>query len=279
VSVLEQTAKHGREWLQQAHAADERASKLGGTQVALDYAADATTRNIEFRGYEYTRTQSEISGALMTRYDESKPQVWTVPLRDKVVPGTTVTAPMGGYLVPAAQASSVVPLLRAHGIAFSTLSRPVTRLASERFRSDSAELASTSVEGHQRLTVSGKWVEERIDIVAGALFIPVAQPRARIVIALLEPQAPDSLAAWGEFNNFFEQKEYMEAYVAEEVARNMLANDAALRGEFEKRLAEDPKFAASPQARLDFFHRRHSSWDMQFQRYPILRVAEAPASH
>ena len=31
---------------------------------------------------------SEISGALMTRYDESTPQVWRVPLRDQVVPGT-----------------------------------------------------------------------------------------------------------------------------------------------------------------------------------------------
>jgi hypothetical protein len=35
-------------------------------------------------------------------------------------------------------------------------------------------------------------------------------------MALLEPQAPDALAAWGRFNNAFEQKEYMEEYVAEE---------------------------------------------------------------
>ena len=43
--------------------------------------------------------------------------------------------------------------------------------------------------------------------------------RARLVMHLLEPQAPDSFAAWGFFNACFEQKEYMEPYVAEQIAR------------------------------------------------------------
>ncbi len=78
-------------------------------------------------------------------------------------------------------------------------------------------------------------------------------------MALLEPQAPDSLLAWGEFNNAFEQKEYMEPYVAEEVARAMLSRDPPLKSTFERRLKDDPAFAKDPQARLDFFYRRHAS--------------------
>ena len=42
-------------------------------------------------------------------------------------------------------------------------------------------------------------------------------------MALLEPQAPDSLAAWGFFNSCFEQKEHIEPYVAEQIAHAMLA--------------------------------------------------------
>ena len=49
--------------------------------------------------------------------------------------------------------------------------------------------------------------------------------------------------SWGFFNTAFERKEYMEAYVAEDVAEQMLKNDPALRQEFEKRLSEDPEFA------------------------------------
>jgi len=132
------------------------------------------------------------------------------------------------------------------------------------------------VEGHQRLTLTGGWKAETQDLPAGSLYVPLAQSKARMVLALLEPQAGDSLAAWGVFNNHFEPKEYMEAYVAEDVAREMLAADPALKAAFEKRVAEDEAFAKDPAARLEFFHRRHPSWDTAFGLYPVFRVDDAP---
>ena len=89
---------------------------------------------------------------------------------------------------------------------------------------------------------------------------------------ILEPTAGDSMAAWGDFNNAFERKEYMEGYVAEEEARKMLAKDPALKAEFEKRLKDDADFAKSAGARLDFFYRRHPAWDAGTNRYPVLRT-------
>ena len=113
---------------------------------------------------------------------------------------------------------------------------------------------------------------------AGALYVPVRQAKARLVVALLEPRAPDSLLAWGSFNTAFERKEYMEAYVAEDVARAQLAADPALAAQFHERLASDPAFAKSPQARLEFFARRHSSWDERLNLYPVLRTDVAPVA-
>jgi hypothetical protein len=276
VSVLEHAAQNGREWLRAAKAADTRATKLAGKPVPLDYIATDKSRTIDFRGYAYTRTSSEVSGALMTRYDESAPQTWKVPLRDEVVPGRSITAPKGGYLVPAEHAAPVGAKLKLHGVEFRTLPHALGKAKLQTFRADKATFAPASSEGHQRLTLEGTWKPETRDLVAGALFVPIAQPKARVAIALLEPQAPDSLAAWGEFNNFFEQKEYMEAYVAEDVAREMLARDARLKAEFERKLKDDPAFAADPQARLAFFHRRHSSWDDRYDLYPVMRTATAP---
>jgi hypothetical protein len=233
-------------------------------------------RTIDFRGYAYTRTPSEISGALMTRYDETTPQVWKVPLRDDVQPALVVPAPKAGYLVPPALAMQVGDKLRQHGIAFHRIERALPGLHAGAFRATTANFASGSVEGHQRLALEGDWKAESFDVPAGALFVPIAQPKARLVMALLEPQAPDALAAWGAFNNFFEQKEYMEAYVAEDVARKMLAADPALKAGFERRLREDEAFAKNPFARLQFFHQRHSSWDDRLNLYPVLRVDTAP---
>jgi len=94
-------------------------------------------------------------------------------------------------------------------------------------------------------------------------------------MALLEPTAADSLAAWGFFNSCFELKESFEPYVAEQIAREMLARDPAIAAEFKAKLASDAAFAASPSARLEFFNRRHESWDERYNLYPILRTDEA----
>ena len=122
-----------------------------------------------------------------------------------------------------------------------------------------------------RVQLEGTWSPQAVNIEAGALFVPIAQPLARLVTALFEPQAPDSFAAWGFFNACFEQKEQMEPYVAEQVAAGMLA-DSALRAEFNAKLQADAEFARSPGDRLEFFLRRHTSWDERYNLYPVLRV-------
>lgn len=276
VAVMEQLAKDGKAWAAAAAAADTRAAALAGQPVTLEYTATDKTRDIDFRGYAYERKPSEISGALMTRYDETTPQVWKVKLRDEFAPSLQTSAPRAGYLVPAAQAARVAQALDVHGIAYARIARPLADAKVQAFRADKFEFGANSVEGHQRLTLGGEWTPETQSLPAGSLFVPIAQAKSRLLMAMLEPRAADSLAAWGEFNNFFEPKEYMEAYVAEDVAREMLAQDPALKAEFEKRLAQDETFAKSANARLEFFQRRHASWDTRYGRYPVLRTDEAP---
>ena len=272
LAVLDLVAEHGDAWQATALAADQRATRLAGTPMPLDYKATDACHEIDYKGYAYTRTPSEVSGATMTRYDETTPQTWRVPLCDVVVPGTVVAAPGAGYVVPAEYADLVSRKLDLHGATYQRLDAGIEGLAVDAFRATSTKFGTAPYEGHQRLTVEGQWLPERQDLRRGSLYVPIAQPLSRVVVALLEPQAPDSLAAWGWFNNHFERKEYMEPYVAEAVAREMLAADPALRAGFEHRLATDPAFAADPQARLDFFYRRHASWDDRMDLYPVYRV-------
>ena len=271
VSVLQQVAAHGRDWQRAAAQADDRAAHLAGQPVALSYRLTDKTTMVDFQGYAYTRTQSDVSGTTMIHYDETRPQVWHVPLRDDVVPDLEIDAPRAGYVVPAAWAQLVASKLDLHGIAYRRIDKPVGQAALQTFRADSVSFAAASFESHQRLSVGGAWHPEARDLVAGSLFVPIAQAKARLVMALLEPRAPDSLLAWGEFNNAFERKEYMEAYVAEDVAREQMANDPALAAEFKRKVETDAAFANSPRARLEFFARRHASWDERLNLYPVMR--------
>ncbi|MBX7185280.1 MAG: peptidase M14 [Vicinamibacteria bacterium] len=287
VGLVELVGVHGEQWLREAGEADSTAAQLGGVEMTLDYRSswrepakggqaasdvdDAGARIIEFRGYAYTRSLSPISGSLMTVYDPKTPQIWRVPFRDRVEASLVVRAPRGGYLVPAEHAEMVGAKLALHGIAFEPLRRPLENAQVEQFRIIRAQFSSEPFEGRQRVALDGEWGATQRDVPAGVLFVPIAQPRSRLVVALLEPQAPDSLAAWGFFNACFEQKEQIEPYVAEQIAKDMFDSDPGLRAEFARSLKDDPAFAADPGARLDFFCRRHASYDEKRHLYPILR--------
>jgi murein tripeptide amidase MpaA len=292
VSLASLVAAHGAEWLKVCGQADVTATRLGGAEVTLDYVTrwreparagaasseredTADARVIEFRGYAYTRTESAISGGLVTVYDPKTPQIWRVPMRDAVNPLLVVRAPGAGYVVPVSFASVVGPRLEAHGVAFKPLARRQAAVRAGTFSAQRVRFSSTPFEGRMRAQLEGVWSEQAVDIEAGALFVPIAQPLARLVTALFEPQAPDSFAAWGFFNACFEQKEQMEPYVAEQIAAGMLAADAGLREEFNARLGVDPEFARSASDRLEFFLRRHSSWDQRYNLYPVVRVEMA----
>jgi hypothetical protein len=170
----------------------------------------------------------------------------------------------------------VAAKLRLHDIAYRVLDKAQDKAPVETFRADQASFGKASFESHQRLAVQGSWKSEPRAITKGSLFVPIAQPKARLVMAILEPQAPDSLLAWGFFNNAFERKEYMEEYVAEDVAREQLAADPALAAEFRRKVETDEAFAKNPHARLEFFARRHPSWDERLNLYPVMRTNVAP---
>ncbi len=276
-SVLAHVAERGGEWMRVAKEADGRASALAGRPIALSYGVSSAEKMIDFRGYEFTRQPSEVSGALMTRYDETRPQIWRIPLRDDVVPDIVVTAPPAGYVVPREHAAWLGRKLDDHGIVYTPIATPLRSARVETFRAENAAFAANSSEGRHRVTLKGEWKPETRNIEAGALFAPIAQPKARLVAAILEPLAPDSLAAWGAFNIAFEKREYMEDYVAEEVAREMLARDPAVAAEFRRKLAEDPEFVKSKAQRLEFFYRRHASWDERHELYPVMRIGTTPS--
>jgi hypothetical protein len=165
--------------------------------------------------------------------------------------------------------------LALHGIEFRKLTGASAATGAEVFRATKITSASRTFEGHTMMTVDGQWKRERRDVPAGSLFVPIAQARSLMLMTLLEPKNPDSLVSWGFFNTAFERKEYMEAYVAEDVAKEMLKKDPALQKEFAQRLDQDPEFARDPAARLDFFYRRHASWDERLNLYPVYRVDAA----
>jgi hypothetical protein len=198
-----------------------------------------------------------------------------VPLLSGVKPVVTTKAPGAGYIVPAAFAQQIGERLALHGFKTVPIEKPRMNALVDVYRADTVKFSDKPYEGRMTVKVTGRWEKERVHVQPAAIYVPLDQPGARLLVHLLEPEAPDSFTSWGFFNGAFEQKEYMEDYVAEDFAEQLLRKDAAAKAAFEKRLAEDPAFAADPKKRLEIFYKRHPSYDARKDMVPVYRV-DAP---
>ncbi|RKH36319.1 M14 family zinc carboxypeptidase [Corallococcus sicarius] len=273
--LLRLVARDGAVLQAAVKAEDQKATSGEVREVVLAWENTSKRETLPFKGYVYTRAPSDISGQTWIRYDDTKPQTWNVPYAPDLQPALRVTLPTGGYVVSAAHAAWVAPRLTTHGIAFQRLTRAVPTAPVESFHSRDLQFRVQSIEGRQGLTAKGAWKPDTQGLPAGSLYVPVAQKNVQLVAHLFEPSGPDSFLAWGFFNAHFEQKEYIEDYVVEPYARELLAKDPTVKAAFQERL-KDPAFAKDPHARLRFFAERHPAWDERFGLYPVYRVASAP---
>jgi hypothetical protein len=116
-----------------------------------------------------------------------------------------------------------------------------------------------------------RWRRGRGIMPVGSVRVASDQPLVELAAILLEAQSPDSFLQWGFLLGILQKTEYLEAYVLEPLARDMLAADPALQREWEAALAADPELRADPEARLRFFGDRSAYHDSRYRVYPIGR--------
>ena len=256
--------------------ADTAAAKLGAAYdpdrrwpLAVGRADESVP--FVFKGYAYRRELSEVSGDVRIIYDNSRPiEIDTVWHN-----GTRVTkevAPPLAYLIPP-QWTELIELLRAHGLRGARLVEPLTA-EFESYRFEDVSFPKKPYESRFEPRFKTVPIVEQRTYLPGSVFIPLDQPAAKVALHLLEPEAPDSAVSWGFFNAIFEQKEYAEHYVLEELARRMLEADPEMRTEFETKVRTDRAFASDPRARLYFFYQRSPFWDDRMNVYPVARVTK-----
>jgi hypothetical protein len=82
---------------------------------------------------------------------------------------------------------------------------------------------------------------------------------------------------WGFFDAIFDAKEYVESYVMERIAREMLRGDEPLAHEF-KEAMQDTSLANHPQLVLDWFYARSRYAETRVGEYPVVRISRVGVS-
>ena len=203
-------------------------------------------------------------------YDPSKSEVWNIHLYNHPTFVVDTTVPYQGYFVmPSAAHVSADERLILQGISYRQLKKPCLPCKLQTFEVSEYTFAPKSYEGRQTLSLKGAWKSTQVNIPVNTLFVPIAVAQAPLIMNLLEPQAPDSLAAWGYLNAYMEQKEGIEGYVIEPFAQEKLAIQRSAAFESFKK---DASNANNPDKLIQFFHKMHPSWDENYRRLPIYRL-------
>ncbi len=244
------------------------ASYLAGTYLPVDFELSKDSVMIDFAGVDFRVEDSRISGSKKIVWG-TEPVNFRVPLFNQNIPSDSALIPHA-YLIPR-EWDDVIERIRLHGLTVNRLTEP-TILEVVSSRLSKPQWQSSLYEGRQTVKFEIQEVIDSVTFPAGTAVVIADQRGNRVLAQLLEPNSRDSFVRWGFFNAIFEQKEYAEDYVMEEVAQRMLAESTSLRNEFETKLQSDSTFAKSPAERLNFFYERSPYWDQNLGLYPVRKV-------
>jgi len=210
-SVLAYTAKNIGVMAEMARRADrETALQFGRGGFVLEFKLEKLF-DVTVKGYELIKETIKpedrgkyppwVGEFIMKKTDKLKD--YELPYLSLAVPGRRLDLPAGYVLLP--HQSAALANLSRHGIRVERMLEGF-KAEAERFKINSVGLDKDIFQGHVLNTIKGSYEKGEIDIPAGSYYVGMDQPLARLVPELLEPEASDSLAAWGFFNRVIVQQ-------------------------------------------------------------------------
>ena len=257
-------------------AADAKYAAMAGNRDAPPiYLAGKTSEAshpIQYHGLKSAPFQSEITGTMVPHYTAEKDDFET-SIHDGIDTTAEAQEPLG-FLIPE-QWKEIADELALHGVRMERTTKALDQ-EFDTWRFTDVRYAPAAYEGGLMTDYTLHPVHERIAVPAGSYWVPMHQQRARLIMNLLHPAAPDALIRWGFAASIFQTMGRIGArpYLTVPIANKVAEEHPEMMQEFEAMLKADPAFAADPQARLDWWMSRSNYQSTAVNRYPVLEVWE-----
>ena len=242
-------------------------------QVKFDILWKPDTINyteVDFKGFEAQNKSSLVTGKEIHHYNHEKPFSKTVKYFDKYFASKSITKPKA-YIIPQAY-SEIIELMLLNDIKMKTL-KTDTLITVEVYYIQEYETAKNPYESHYlHYNTKVRKESQTIQLYKGDWLIETNQINNRYIIETLEPEAHDSYFAWNFFDGILQQKEWFSSWHFDDEAAQILADNPALKIEFEAIKLEDKKFATNHFAQLYFIYQHSEHYEITHNRYPIYRL-------
>lgn len=227
-------------------------------------------RTLDFKGYEGEIIESKVTNGKRLFYDKTKPFVKETKYFDEFKVTKEIEIPEA-YILPQGW-HKVVERLKNNNIEFTRF-KSDTILEVEVNHIKDYKSRTSPYEGHYlhyNTTISAS--KENIKFLKGDIYIDTHQNGVRYLLETLEAEATDSFFNWNFFDTILQQKEGYSAYVFEDVAAHLLAENPSLKKEFEEKLQNDETFAKNPRMQLNFIYKNSPHYEKAHLRLPVFKV-------
>lgn len=247
------------------------AQLLTQVKFPLKWELDSTGYDVvPFSGYKAKYKPSELSGLPRLYYDRNEPWQREIKFFNNYKVVMEVQKPIA-YIIPQAW-KKIVSLLELNGVKTEKIKHDTT-INVVAYTIEDFKTTNNAYEGHY-VHSNIKTMKKRVDInfFEGDYWIYLNQDANRFLIETLEPHAPDSYFAWGFFDAILQQKEWFSDYVFEDIAAQILKENASLKEELEQKQIADSAFAKDAWAQLYFVYKNSPYFENSYRTYPVYRV-------
>jgi hypothetical protein len=288
--------------------ADRQMAALAGDRSAppvylAGKVSTSKSHPLTYLALKRAEVPSVVTGNTAMQYIGEKDDLQTV-IHDEIDTTAEVQMPLG-YLIPS-EWKEVADLLALHGVEIERTTKTLTReFETYRFSGMTTANAGDGI-GRPMYNFETRLVKESITIPEGSYWVPMKQRRARLILAALEPQAPDSLVRYGLMYSAVEsaggrggggrgagggggrggaggagrggttvpESVMPGEYLSEPIALKTMVDNPEVAKEFMAKVASDPTFAADRNARVLWLYQHSKYQPSDNGRYPIVRVWE-----
>ena len=266
--TLEFTAQHG-DLIQSLRAA---AKAMTRTHWPVSWKTDiAHPSHFLFSGYAPRHSPSLLGNYDRLSYDRSAPWQRQIDYYDNFNPDIVVRAPQA-YVVPQAW-REVIERLQWNGVEMTRVLEART-VQAQYYHIASVTTRPGPYEGHMfhdDMVLAAR--SAQLPLQVGDYIVALDQPNARYAIETLEPQAHDSFFRWGFFNSVLERKETFSDYVFEDLALELLNDEAELRTLFAQWKRDHPDLLSDQDQVLRFiFDHCQRHVEPEWRRYPVWSI-------
>lgn len=237
----------------------------------LTYQLDSTRFDLTtFMGYEADKKKSDVTGMDRLFYNHSKPFTKQVKFYNYFT-GDKLVAKPKAYIIPQGW-WNVLDLLKLNNVAMKQFTKD-TLIEVDAYHIDDYKTQQRPYEKHYHHNdVKVTANKQSIKFLKGDYIIYTGQTCDRFLVETLEPTGDDSYFSWNFFDAILQQKEGYSNYRWEDVAGPYVQQHPEVMKLLEDKKKEDPKFATSANAQLDFVYKHSPYYEPAHLRYPVYRV-------